>query len=293
MSLSLLRMHASHAVVANDDVTGSHPAVRLASGPLLAIGPHCFLVVDCYRFGRTCVYERRPVQISRGAMNHVPGPAPAPHNPLIVEDPHEAHLLEPVMTLLVGDQIPDIDGSTEYSLSKKAIDRTVRLQVSRMIGNNLEAIRDVATLFFDTIHVKISFLSKERFLYRLNGGLDDAPADFTALCLCISLVLQHPHPGVQTMQSPRYVIVKNIITLLESTGCYLTLEHIQCRLLVIYYELGHDISPGVSVSLGACARMARALGLNRNWHRPISNELGSAVAEEERRAWWTIFILDR
>lgn len=197
------------------------------------------------------------------------------------------------MTFLVGDQISGIDRPAENSLSKQAIDRTVRLQVSQIIGTDLEAIQDIATLFFDTIHVKISFLSKERFLDRLSGGIDDAPADFTALCLCISLILQHPHPGVQTMQSLRYVMVKNIITLLESTGYYLTLEHIQCRLIVIYYELGHDISPAVSVSLGACARMARALGLNRNWHRPISHELGSAVAEEERRAWWTIFILDR
>jgi histone H3/H4 len=194
---------------------------------------------------------------------------------------------------LVGDQISDIDTQPGQALPKDTIDRMVRDQLSKILGLNLETIQETVTTFFNTINVKIPIISRKRFLDRLAGGVDEAPADFSALCLCIRLVLQHPPQEAQSMQSSLYVIVKNIISLLASTSYYLSLDQIQCRLLVTFYEIGHGISPAASISIGACARMARALGLHKKWRQPISNALGNAVAEEERRVWWAVFNLDR
>lgn len=278
----------SHAAVVNDGVTGLHHAVRPAFGLSQAL-LFFFSRIDvlCGRFGRNCVYDGRPAQNPRQPGNY------APQIHLDLDNTREALAAEPIMAPLVGDLGTDLGASAGQLLSKDAVDKAVRLQVSRIIGTNLQAIQDVATLFFDSIYVKITFLAKSRFLERLSAGIEGMPADFAALCLCISLILQHPTPGAQSMQSSQYVIVKNTISLLESTGYYLTLDHIQCRLFVIFYEIGHDIFPAASASIGACARMARALGLSNSWHRPISNELGDVVLEEMRRAWWAIYNLDR
>jgi hypothetical protein len=93
------------------------------------------------------------------------------------------------------------------------------------------------------------------------------------------------------MQSSLYITVKSVISLLESTN-FLSLELVQCRLLVAFYEIGHGISPAASISIAAGARTARALGLNKQWVRP---EFGGHTidAEEERRVWWAVFNLDR
>lgn len=238
--------------------------------------------------GRACVYEGRPVHDHRGSeQRSLQIPVTTTRNNGDIQLPG------PASTYLAGDQILDTDSRPGQALPKDTIDRTVRDQLSKILGLNLETIEGTVSAFFHTINVKIPIISQNRFLDRLSGGVDEAPADFTALCLCISLILQHPPPEAQSMQSSLYVIIKNIISLLESTSYYLSLEQIQCRLLVAFYEIGHGISPAASISIGACARMARALGLNKKWHQPISNALGNAVAEEERRVWWAVFILDR
>lgn len=98
------------------------------------------------------------------------------------------------------------------------IDRTVHYQLSKALGPHPETIQATVTAFFNILYAKIPIISKKRVLNRLSGGVDEAPADFTALCLCIELLLQHPTQENRSMQTPIYVIVKNIISLLESTG---------------------------------------------------------------------------
>jgi hypothetical protein len=95
------------------------------------------------------------------------------------------------------------------------------------------------------------------------------------------------------MQSSLYVNVKSKISLLESTS-YLSLMVIQARLLVAFYEMGHGISPGAAISISACASSARALGLNKKAFQTVQGE-GSTLlnAEEEKRVWWAVLILDR
>ena len=166
----------------------------------------------------------------------------------------------------------------------------VRQQIQAVFKTHDE-IRSTAAAYFDYISKRIPIISSHRFVDRLGTSFYDLSAGFAALCLCMHLLLQHPLPRAQTMQSTLYLTTKNVITLLESTGSP-CLELVQCRLLVSFYEIGHGISPGASVSIAACARTARALGLNKQWvQSPVTEH--NIEAEEIRRVWWAVFNLDR
>jgi hypothetical protein len=87
-------------------------------------------------------------------------------------------------------------------------------------------------------------------------------------------------------------MVKSVVSLLEATG-YNSLDTVQCRIIVAFYEMGHGLYPAASVSIGGCARLAIAIGLNRSKERDMLSD-GEMLEEEERgRTWWAIMNLDR
>ncbi|KAK5263229.1 hypothetical protein LTR96_011350 [Exophiala xenobiotica] len=70
-----------------------------------------------------------------------------------------------------------------------------------------------------------------------------------------------------------------------------TLELIQAMVLIVLYEMGHGIYPAASMSIAACARAARSIGLKK---RQADTGLEDQVLIELRkRLWWAIFVLDR
>ena len=96
------------------------------------------------------------------------------------------------------------------------------------------------------------------------------------------------------MQSTLYVTIKCFIGALESINSF-SLEIIQCRLLITFYEIGHGTYPAASISIAACARTARALGLNKKQFEveSLKDHAATARAEAEKRAWWAVTNLDR
>ncbi|KAF2164714.1 hypothetical protein M409DRAFT_56523 [Zasmidium cellare ATCC 36951] len=104
------------------------------------------------------------------------------------------------------------------------------------------------------------------------------------------LISQAPGDEIQEMRSLLYLTAKSAIAHLESAGI-VTVRLIQARLLVAIYELGHGLGPVASISVKACGVSARALGLDQTlsslWSYPF------AQSEEERRLWWSIFIVER
>jgi hypothetical protein len=157
----------------------------------------------------------------------------------------------------------------------------------------LDKAQWMATAYFTTIHLRIPIVSRLRFFERLPSLFTGSRADFTALCLCVFLVQQSPSQKELSMHSSLYVTSKGIISLLESTG-YQSLEVIQCRILLSFYEMGHGIYPAALISIGACAKAARALGLNRKTFQPEGSEEPARIElEEQKRAWWGVVVLDR
>jgi hypothetical protein len=95
------------------------------------------------------------------------------------------------------------------------------------------------------------------------------------------------------MQSSVYVMIKGIISLLEATNI-ISLDVVQARSLMTLYEMGHGIQPAAAISIGGCARTARAIGLNKKqFHNPTEDHRSRLRAEEEKRVWWGVHNLDR
>jgi hypothetical protein len=119
-------------------------------------------------------------------------------------------------------------------------------------------------------------------------------ADFSLLCLLNYLVVQYLPKYEQNVQSSVYATIKGHISLLEATDS-LSLEFVQARLLLCLFEMDHGLYPAASISIGACARSARALGLQNKWNQitVYLDDCARQRAEEEKRVWWEIVNLDR
>lgn len=194
--------------------------------------------------------------------------------------------------LLVPTMLLEVDPILDEMTYRSEVDTLLRLQVTQIMGTPGE-IEATAAEYFETVYHRLPIVSKDRCYERLASLSDGfASADFAALCLSFHLILQQPLPQTNNMQSPLYMTVKNIITLLESTN-YVSLEVLQVRLIVCFYEIGHGISPANSISIGACSKLARAVGLNKIWLQPVDIEARSISDEEKRRVWWAVFNLDR
>lgn len=228
-----------------------------------------------YRTGKNCIYQATPITNLHSVQ---------PRSDISLQHPTGAHQLLPGLLLGLG---PNADNAFD----RPGIEEAVRLQTMNAFGTFSEVQATIAE-YFATVYHRLPIISKENFYHRLGSLPHDAPADFAALCLCIRLVLQQPSQQITSMQSVLYMTAKGVITLLESTN-YVSIEILQARLLVYFYEIGHGISPANAISIGACARLARVIGLNQNWLLPVEGEARSLLDEEKRRVWWAVFNLDR
>jgi hypothetical protein len=224
------------------------------------------------RSGRECVYNER-----------IPGSIAGPSTSQPASDPYSGGLdlaglvVDPALLSGAGPQRADIDA---FVLSR-----------ARRIFTSLEEWHSTATSYFATVSKRLPIVSNRRFMSRLAPASATVPADFTVLCLCMRLLLQHPPAQAQSMQSSLYLTLKSLISLLEATD-YSSMELCQSRLLVVFYEIGHGLA-AASVSIAACARTARAFGLHKEWSNLGLNQQPSLEQEERRRVCWAIFNLDR
>jgi hypothetical protein len=161
----------------------------------------------------------------------------------------------------------------------------------RLIGSPNDMLA-ISNEFFTSTHQRIPTVSKFRFYENLQSLTAGPRADFVTLCLTIILIQQMPSGKMTNVQSPLYVIVKQFINLLEASGD-LSIDLTHCRVLVTFSEMGHGLHTAAYISIAACARTARALGLHRKMRRNVDDESDKLSFEEEKRTWWAIVIMDR
>jgi hypothetical protein len=189
-------------------------------------------------------------------------------------------------SLHFGDGLPGIDPSNHETLQQSIVDSVLR------IFGSFDSIHIIAREFFVGTHQRISSISKFRF-FRSLEIFDTTPrADLATLCLCILLIQQTPAGKETNMQSSLYYKVKSLINLLE-TANNISLDLVHCRILVTFYEMGHGLHTAAYLSVAACARVSRALGLHRKRWRNLGAEQDKLILEEEKRAWWAVIIMDR
>jgi hypothetical protein len=200
---------------------------------------------------------------------------------------HGRSLSQPSLgTALGANSSLGIDHSSPDALQKSLKDLALRT------FGSIENIVTISSEFFTGTHQRISAISKLRFDKNLQSLNTEPNADFVALCLCIFLIQQMPTGKTTKMQSSLYFNVKNLIEVIESTDGF-SLDLLHCRILETFYEMGHGLHTAAYISVAACARAARALGLQRKRWLNLNTDQDKLVLEEEKRAWWAVAIMDR
>jgi hypothetical protein len=268
------------------------------------------------RVGKSCVYEedthpilQKPTFLYIETLQSTPGATAQP----ILEIPSlqytEAHQRSPdavtsgpsidtsthvsSSSLIFPSSITNVDPFRSEPLRQLTVDHAILKQSVNMLLSGVDNIKETAIKFFETLAIRQPIVSRERYLSTIAKSSQNSKADFLLLAMAIQLVLQNPGPKEQSMLSSRYITLKSCINLFESSG-FLSLDFVQVRVLITIYEVGHGIHPGASISIAACARTARLLGLNKKTFQKMQYGREAQIrAEEEKRIWWAIVKLDR
>ncbi|KAH7388938.1 hypothetical protein BKA64DRAFT_747579 [Cadophora sp. MPI-SDFR-AT-0126] len=148
---------------------------------------------------------------------------------------------------------------------------------------------DTSADYFSTIHRWMPMVSKKRMHLGIpvrNGG-----PDLAMLFLAMKLITAQVD---EVADGTLYSIAKGFLSGLEGSGV-VSLLCLQAMVLIALYEYSHSIYPAAWMTVGACARYADILGLSCG--EMDVTFMGQTTtwtgAEERRRVWWAIFILDR
>ncbi|KAL2810316.1 fungal-specific transcription factor domain-containing protein [Aspergillus granulosus] len=146
--------------------------------------------------------------------------------------------------------------------------------------------------YFGNIHPWLPVIHEQIFRERASQ-LGVAPgAEVALIFLAMLLVLEGPgsSTGKETSQSQLYNLCRYLFSFLQISRSP-SLELVQAGLLLVIYELGSGRSQAASLSIGACARLGYVLGLNVD--SPQQLDIDWVRAEEQRRVWLGVYMLDR
>lgn len=161
--------------------------------------------------------------------------------------------------------------------------------IRELIGDDAE-IRLMASTFFETIHNYFPIISKQRFYSTLMNPLSQPRADVALLVLCMRLTTL-TQKDVSPASAPEYVAAKRFYATVEGVGTCST-QVLQSGILIAFYEFGHAIYPAAHLSVGVCARYGVSYGMNIDGYS-ADGALNWIEAEEKKRVWWAVLILDR
>lgn len=163
----------------------------------------------------------------------------------------------------------------------------VPADIKDLIGGQAE-ITSVAGEFFTTIHKWWPILCKQKFYSQLLNPLTQLRADVALLLLSMKLIIWRPSRAIPEPRTPLYQTSKQFYSVMEESGVA-SIYILQSGILIALYEFGHGIYPAAYLSIGACARWGMMYELDdmedrgQRW----------IDAEERKRAWWAVLILDR
>lgn len=154
------------------------------------------------------------------------------------------------------------------------------------------AIRNFTESYFAGVHHWFPILSEKRFSETVLNPWSRARPDVILLLLCMKLVDSSPDRTRPDAIQSLYLMAKSLHLNSQIASC-LSLQILQATLLIAVYEMGHSIYPAAYITIGTCARLGGALGVDKV-ELSVSNYPTWSVEREERnRAWWATVILDR
>lgn len=156
-----------------------------------------------------------------------------------------------------------------------------------------DRILQSAARYFASVHGWLPVVSRHRFYRGLSSHGINSETSWMLLGYAMQLAAHTPEASAtgDCSQDPLYRRVRRLLIVgdAEMEPC---LDLVQARLLLAVYELGHGIRSAVYLTIGACARMALDLGLDRA-QTLHDGDATSSLEEERRRVWWGIVILER
>ncbi|KAE8308056.1 hypothetical protein BDV41DRAFT_583933 [Aspergillus transmontanensis] len=118
-------------------------------------------------------------------------------------------------------------------------------------------------------------------------------AETALLALGILLVVQGGLPDRATNPSHRnYILCKELYAVLQLRRAP-SLQLVQSGLLIALYETGISSSGAASLTIASCARLGYSMKLNIDDGNAYEDYLSWEAAEERRRVWTGIYLLDR
>lgn len=138
--------------------------------------------------------------------------------------------------------------------------------------------------FLETVDTWMPFIPRQD-LWRLASNMSSKGEDILLLA-CIQLMMEPLHDGEAVHK--KYLAVKAAFMNAEIGGG-LTIRSLQALLLVLFYEYGNALFPSAYMTIGACIRYARALGIETS----SDESRGWIENETRRRLWWTIYVMER
>ncbi|KAH8899364.1 hypothetical protein GQ53DRAFT_836418 [Thozetella sp. PMI_491] len=185
----------------------------------------------------------------------------------------------------------DIDCFKWASMTVPRPSVEIPMEVLEVLGRG-NTVQDAASSYFESIHCWFPIVSKKRMAIGI--PMWDAGPDLAMLFLAMKLVTAPPVQGTRAVDNPLYPMARRFLSLLESSGT-VSLQYVQALVLLAIYEMGHAVYPAAWMTVGACSRYADILGIpSFRESTAIMGTLSTwTEAEERRRVWWGIFILDR
>jgi hypothetical protein len=257
--------------------------------------------VSCTRRNRTCDYSD-----FRAPKWTVSGPDPpivCPRSqtvPRLVQDKDLRHFQTPSYASRSVDEsgfpavfFLDTRLFLQAQLEIPRAELPIPRHVHDLIGD-AASIKDMAQRFFKTTHSWLPILSKRRFYECLLNPLLQPRPDIALLLLSIRLITIPPLSDIPTSKTPVYLAAKQFYSEVVAVGTC-SIQVLQAGILISLYELSHALYPSAYLSIASCARYGVAFGINgKGPSQPkFSLNWNWDEAEERRRSWWAVLILDR
>ncbi|KAL2824254.1 fungal-specific transcription factor domain-containing protein [Aspergillus cavernicola] len=149
-----------------------------------------------------------------------------------------------------------------------------------------ETLSSIMEVYFQHIHPWLPIIHEQTFRAQVSQ-LEYTPVAETALLFFTILLLMREHDQqIRIYPLCRYLF--SFVQLVRSPS----LVVVQAGILLSVYELGAGHSHAASLSIGTCARLGYVLRLNMD-KRQTPQDLSWTTAEEQRRVWMGVYMLDR
>ncbi|KAI1334347.1 fungal-specific transcription factor domain-containing protein [Xylariaceae sp. FL0016] len=164
-------------------------------------------------------------------------------------------------------------------------------EILQLIGD-AETLQHTLSDYFGDVHPWLPMVSRKRI--NITYPMWDGGADVAALYLAMGLITSQPQDGYLATDNYLYIACKRFLIQLEGVGAA-SVQCLQARILVALYEYGQGIYPAAWMTVASCVRFADFVGLPS--YRESNTVLGQCAtwteAEERRRTWWAVYVIDK